>query len=173
MADQRWTDDRLDEVIDAEARRMTEGALPAALASRVAARRERPRPLFTPVWQLASAALIVFVALFAIGRLWPEPVSHRAAAPVAPESRPAPPLPPSTTVASNTAPKATELSRPPRRRPAQTIVIERRADDLPALDAPPALTVDAAPVAELRVAPLNVEQLSVTPLEVEPDRKPR
>ena len=172
MTNERWTDDRLDQVIDTTARHMTTGAPGPGLANRVAARLER-RSLFAPAWQLAAAALIVAVALFALARSWPEPVRQRAAVPVAPESRPDTPRPPSITVASNSAPSSTAVSRHPRRRPAQTIVIERRADDLPALDAPPALTVDAAPVAQLRVAPLGVQALSVAPLETEPDRKPR
>jgi hypothetical protein len=174
MNDERWTDDRLNDVIDAAAQRMTEGAPPRGLSARVSARLEkRGRRPSILAWQLASATLVIALAVFAIARFWPAPVNQQATAPgVTPAPAPVVTAP-STTIASNATSSGRNIEGRPRRRRPLTITIEQRSNDIPALDAPAALSMDAAPVAELRVSPLGVQELSVPPLDTEPDGKPR
>ncbi len=175
MTDERWSDERLDEVIDATARRMTDGAPRRELAGRIARRLEARSRILAPAWQIAAAAALILVVAFSVTRLLHHEPTQSA---TMPKSAPvvASQAPESTTprVSIGASPvRAPRVVARRRQQMARRVPVAPDAARIPPLDVTRPLSVDALTASELGVAPVEIAPLSVTPLERDGINPPR
>ena len=150
--------ERLDQIIDDVARRMTDGAAPNDLRARVLARIETPRARWT-LWALApiAAAALIIVAAFVARDFVARPFQDRDRGPLQPTlQESAPPIAQGQAATSPESPRVAKARlasesdvdalAPP---PIETLSVDVGALATESIAIPPLETIDPIPVAPL------------------------